>query len=385
MIDPVAIDFFCGAGGASKGFLDAGFNILAGFDNDTEYRPSFNANIVNRDGTAARFHELDLLPLSATRPGGQRSEAFAAVAAAIEGQDGPLAFIFCPPCQPFTSVNRGKLSADMEELRKSDRNLFYHSLPYIRQFLPHIVFCENVSGIQDRKYGGVWQNFGSEISSYGYEVFSDVVDVADFGIAQSRRRSIMLAIRSDCYVVSDDGYTLPVADPNAEYMTVRQAIGHLPPLSAGATDPNDPDHRAANVSDINRRRLQAAPEGGTNEHFMGTDLEIGCHARLRDRLTGAGRSGGYTDAYTRLYSDRPAPTITTKAFSFSNGRFGHYDLSQDRALSIREAACLQSFPDGYRFHADSIASAARMVGNAVPPRLARFFAKEALRLVGYET
>jgi DNA (cytosine-5)-methyltransferase 1 len=94
------------------------------------------------------------------------------------------------------------------------------------------------------------------------------------------------------------------------------------------------------------------------------------------------KSGGYTDAYTRLYADRPAPTITTKCFSFSNGRFGHFDRSQNRALSIREAACLQSFPEDYRFITPSISLAAKMVGNAVPPKLAKFYGRHLMEIVG---
>lgn len=387
----LAVDFFCGAGGTSLGVIEAGFRVLAGIDNNAMYQSTYLTNIVNSDGSRAAFMNLDLLP--STHPGGQRDMVVDEIGRVLEtarkGRKNPVLFIFCPPCQPFTSVNRGKLSANLEEVRRLDRGLLYHSLGYIRSFTPEAIFCENVSGIQDKKYGGVWQHFEASVAEMGYHVGSAVVDTVDFGIPQSRQRSILLAVRKDVYagpseaISSDRKLILPICDPNAEQMTVRQAIGHLPALEAGTAHPDDPDHRSSSVSDINRKRLVAAPEGGTNEHYMGTELEVGCHSRLRSRMGKDGRrSGGYTDVYTRLYADRPAPTITTKCFSFSNGRFGHYDRSQNRALSIREAACLQSFPDDYRFVTPSISSAAKMIGNAVPPKLARFYASYLSEIVG---
>lgn len=387
-----AVDFFCGAGGSSRGLVSAGCRVLAGIDRDPEYRATFVANNGDANGNPAEFLTLDLLPRTEHHPGGQRQEAIAMIGRIVETaqaeQRRPLLFVFCPPCQPFTSVNRGKLSADMEESRKQDKGLLYHSLGYIDHFRPEAVLCENVSGIQDRKFGGVWQHFEAGVAALGYVSGSAVVDTADFGIPQVRRRSILLAIRKDVFIgdpstLDGEGkLIIPSVDTEAKRMTARDAIGHLPILDAGETHPDDPDHRASKVSDINRLRLKAAPEGGTNEHYRGTDLEVGCHSRLRDRMDKDGRrSGGYTDAYTRLYADRPAPTITTKCFSFSNGRFGHYDRAQDRALSIREAACLQSFPEDYRFITPSISAAAKMVGNAVPPKLAEFYARHLMGLV----
>nr|WP_250808126.1 DNA cytosine methyltransferase [Neorhizobium tomejilense] len=382
----LAIDFFCGAGGTSRGVLDAGGRILAGIDFDPAYRATYVSNNVNADGIPATFLNLDLRPATKNYPAGQREEAFEAIRDLVQAEQEkdrrPLLFVFCPPCQPFTSVNRGKLSADMETSRNLDRGLLYHSIGYVEKFAPEAVICENVSGIQDRKYGAVWAHFESALAGLGYHVGSAVVDTGDYGIPQTRRRSILLAVRKDAFsgdetCFKEDGtLVVPNRDAEAEVMTVRQAIGHLPRLEAGQTHDLDPDHRTSSLTDINRRRVIAAPEGGTNEHFRGTDLEIGCHSRLRDKMDKEGRrSGGFTDAYSRLFADRPSPTITTKCFSFSNGRFGHYDVSQNRALSIREAACLQSFPENYRFMTKSISAAAKMVGNAVPPKLAEFFTR----------
>ena len=167
---------------------------------------------------------------------------------------------------------------------------------------------------------------------------------------------------------------VPDADPNAMIVSVAQAIGHLPPLGAGETHPEIPNHRTRTLSDLNLKRISSAKPGESNAYMENTehgDLSLDCHrkvnARLNDRC--------FSDVYTRMYPGRPSPTITTKCHSISNGRFGHYDTDQLRGISLREAAILQSFPDDYVFHpVDQIEPVARMIGNAVPPRLAQFFA-----------
>jgi DNA (cytosine-5)-methyltransferase 1 len=368
-----AVDFFCGAGGTSRGVIDAGGHVLAGLDKVGEYKDTFELNNVNLDGSRARFLHLDILPRGPANPAGQKDEAFAALHALVDpiradGDTTPLLFVVCAPCQPFTSVNRGKLSDELAAIRSEDKNLLYHSLAYIREFRPDAVLCENVAGIQNRKFGGVWDNFSAALADLGYHSASQIVDTSDFGIAQVRKRSILLAVRTD----RANGITVPDSDPNATRISVRQAIGHLPRLGAGAIDGNDPEHRSSKVSDLNRQRLEAATEGGSNMEFD-DHLALPCHKRLRARM--AGKPGGYSDSYSRLSGDKPAPTITTKFYSFSNGRFGHFDRSQNRALSVREAACLQSFPEDFRFMTPSITSAAKMIGNAVPPKLCEFFTR----------
>jgi len=122
--------------------------------------------------------------------------------------------------------------------------------------------------------------------------------------------------------------------------------------------------------------VSAVAPGQPNSVFDGTDLALDCHAKLRSDP----KKGGFTDVYTRLDPDKPAPTMTTKCFSVSNGRYGHYDTDQIRAISVREAAALQSFPDDYKFYGSSIGQTARMVGNAVPPKLATFFARYMMQI-----
>jgi DNA (cytosine-5)-methyltransferase 1 len=385
------VDFFCGAGGSARGALDAGMTLLAGVDNNGLYRKTFVENNRNSDGSYPDFIEKDLRTKSKERPEGEAFDVIEALKrttgpARENGQ--PLMFIFCPPCQPFTSVNRGKLSIDMELARKSDKNLLYFALPYVDTFKPEAILCENVSGIRDAKYGGIWDTFERTLSEIGYITGSAVIDTVNYGIAQHRKRSILLAIRRDVLTadatLTEDGRNLliPDGDGNARMLTVRDVLGHLRPIRAGETDGIDPDHRASAVNEQNRLRLEAATPGGTNAEYANSDLEVGCHKRLRDKMDKDGRrTGGYTDAYTRLHPDKPAPTITTKCFSFSNGRFGHFDRQQNRALSIREAALLQSFPEKYVFQTSSIQKSAMMIGNAVPPKLCEFFTSYLRSLV----
>lgn len=167
---------------------------------------------------------------------------------------------------------------------------------------------------------------------------------------------------------------VPEADPGAVMLTVAQAIGHLPPLRAGEEHPDIPNHKARALSEINHRRLAAAKPGESNAYMAATehgDLTLDCHRRVNEKA----RNRCFSDVYTRMRPSEPSPTITTRCISLSNGRFGHYDMSQVRAISVREAAALQSFPQTYRFHTGGETEpAARMVGNAVPPKLACFFA-----------
>ena len=168
---------------------------------------------------------------------------------------------------------------------------------------------------------------------------------------------------------------VPEADPEATVVSVARAIGHLPPIVAGETHPEIPNHRARALSSLNLKRLSSALPGQPNAYMSVTehgDLSLGCHQRVNARFD----DRCFSDVYTRMRPGRPSPTMTTKCHSISNGRFGHYDTTQVRGISLREAAILQSFPEDYVFHpTDQIEPVARMIGNAVPPKLAQFFAR----------
>ena len=165
----------------------------------------------------------------------------------------------------------------------------------------------------------------------------------------------------------------PAPDPHA--------IDHLPAIKAGAVHPSIPNHRARTLSDLNLKRIASAKPGQSNAYMEATrfgDLSLDCHRKVNRRL----KDRCFGDVYTRMHADRPAPTITTKCHSISNGRYGHYDVKQHRGISLREAAILQSFPDNYIFHpVEQIEPIARMIGNAVPPKLAQYFASYLANLI----
>ncbi len=287
----------------------------------------------------------------------------------------------CAPCQPFTNLSRKELTDERKAGRRRDRDLLNEALTFVARFGPELVLSENVQGIGDPKYGGVWENLRTGLEALGYATGTKVVCTSRFGIPQYRKRSILLAAKRE--VVKPERYAdllcgellVPENDPDSLMVSVREAIGHLPAIRAGEQHPDIPNHRTRALSDLNIRRLAAARPGQSNSYMEDTahgDLSLACHKKVNRRLGGR----CFTDVYTRMCPDRPSPTITTKCHSISNGRFGHYDMRQVRGISLREAAILQSFPTNYVFYPiDQNGPVAAMIGNAVPPKLAAFFSR----------
>jgi DNA (cytosine-5)-methyltransferase 1 len=265
--------------------------------------------------------------------------------------------------------------------RRRDRNLLREATKFVEHFKPDLILSENVQGIRDQKYGGVWDNFRKGLEALGYVTGTKIVCTSRFGIPQYRRRSILLAakrgtIKAERFAdLLGEEILVPENDPDSLMISVREAIGHLPSIEAGEQHAKIPNHRTRALSDLNLRRLAAARPGESNAYMENTpdgDLSLDCHRKVNARF----RQRCFTDVYTRMRPDRPSPTITTKCHSISNGRFGHYDLRQVRGISLREAAILQSFPSNYVFYPlDQNGQVARMIGNAVPPKLAAFFSR----------
>jgi DNA (cytosine-5)-methyltransferase 1 len=272
------------------------------------------------------------------------------------------------------------MSGKRLERRARDMNLLAEACRFVKKYKPELVLSENVAGIEDPKYGGVWEDFRKRLERIGYATGSKVVCTSRFGIPQFRKRSILMAARRDLVRpgrfadLLEEELLVPESDPDAVMVSVAEAIGHLPPIGAGKAHDTISNHRTRGVSEINFKRLSSAKPGQSNAYLEATghgDLSLRCH---QDAAFKSQRPC-FTDVYTRMSPDRPSPTITTKCHSLSNGRFGHYDVNQMRALSMREAAILQSFPEDYVFYPDhEVEPIARMIGNAVPPKLAGFFA-----------
>ena len=387
----LAIDFFSGAGGTTRGLIDAGGYVIAGIDNDDRCEKTYTENNRNStlDGKSARFLNYDIFPETENYPDGRQHLLFREIEsllseyAELGGGGIPLLFAICAPCQPFTRLARKEMTEERKKQRAKDSGLLHEACKFVRRFKPEMVLSENVADISGAKFGGVWEAFRKELEEAGYATGTKVVCTSNFGVAQYRKRSILLAVNKEepnCesfrgFDSMSSEIPVPESDPDALTVTVRQAIGHLPPLDAGEIHAEIPNHRARGISELNYKRLSVAKPGENNFYMENTeygDLSLKCHRNLR----ATDKRGCFTDVYTRMHPDRPSPTITTKCNSVSNGRYGHYDPQQVRGISLREAAILQSFRDDYVFdEEESLETVARMIGNAVPPKLVNFYAR----------
>jgi DNA (cytosine-5)-methyltransferase 1 len=383
----IAVDFFCGAGGTTRGLLDAGGYVIAGIDKDHRCQSTYTGNNVNAtlDCKPVRYLQRDIFPRTPHYPGGQQRILLREIGELIElcrreAPHAPLLFAICAPCQPFTKLARKEMSSERQDARARDQNLLREACRFVAKYKPELVLSENVSGIRDPKYGGIWEGFRRRLERLGYATGSKIVCASKFGVPQFRRRSILAAarrelVRAERFVdLVQSELIIPEADSGTVISSVASAIGHLPPLKAGHSHPDIPNHKARALSELNYKRLSSASPGQSNAYLESTkhgDLSLDCHRRVNEKL----KARCFSDVYTRMSPDRPSPTITTRCHSISNGRFGHFDPRQVRGISLREAAILQSFPSNYVFYPeDQIEPVARMIGNAVPPKLAQFFA-----------
>lgn len=387
----LAVDFFSGAGGTTRGLLDAGGYVIAGIDKDAVCERTFVENNDNTtlDKRPPYYLCRDIFPTSRAHPEGEQAklekELDQLIAKYRKLAPGvPLLFAICAPCQPFTTLARKELSESRILKRRRDKNLLSEALKFVRRFRPDIVLSENVAGISDPKFGGIWKAFSSGLRKSGFAVGSDVVCASNFGVAQYRKRSILVAVRKTKGKgpsVKSGTITIPVASISGKPVSVAEVLSYLPPIKAGEQHPEIPNHRARTLSDTNLKRISSAQPGESNSYLANTpygDLSLPCHRRVKKRL----KTACFTDVYTRMSPDRPSPTITTKCHSISNGRFGHFDTEQARGISLREAAALQSFKDSYVFYPeDGVCTVARMIGNAVPPLLAKSFADFGMSLL----
>lgn len=334
-------DFFAGCGGASRGFQQAGMEVVFALDSDADAAQTFKRNF-----PATTFESRDI----------RLMDEASVHELVLEQRPHPVLFSGCAPCQPFTRHNTTR-----PEPREDDRvPLLLEFLRFIRRCEPDIVFVENVPGIQHVcPDSGPLTEFlqGLEEAAYHYsEPARASVSLKRYGVPQGRRRFLLLASRHGPVELPPETHGSGTENP--EFATVRDWIGDLPAIRAGESHPEVADHRAAGLSPLNLERISATPEGGGNRDWP-RDLQLKCHEKTT----------GYSDAYGRMSWDRPASGLTTRCISYSNGRFGHPDTGQQRAISVREAACLQTFPRDFAF-SGSLNSMARQIGNSVPVRLA---------------
>lgn len=334
------VDLFCGIGGLSYGLKTAGFHILAGYDLDWTCQYAYETN------TGGKFNYRDVNTIT----GEEINKLYSKRKNTIRVLAG------CAPCQPFSSYAFKNKQKDPNKY-----DLLYQFGRLVEEVRPDIVTMENVTQILNFKAKPVLQDFIDKLHSLGYSVDARSVYCPDYGIPQTRKRLVLLASRFG------DITFIPPTHDKSNYVTVRDTIGSLRSLSAGETDLFDPLHRTIALTPINLKRIKATPYGGS-WHDWPEELLLECHKRKEGRT--------YGSVYGRMEWDKPAPTMTTQCTGLGNGRFGHPE--QDRAISVREAALLQTFPLSYRFFPDegsvSIIKASRYIGNAVPPKLGEIVA-----------
>ena len=328
------VDLFCGAGGLTHGFIKEGISVEAGIDLDPACRFPYEYN------NDARFIERDLAEMSIEEVGG------------LFAPDALQVLAGCAPCQPFSTYSqRYDVRAD------GKLGLLYEFARLAEGILPDIVTMENVPSVARH---AVFKDFVTKLEELGYSVWSDVVECAGFGVPQTRKRMVLLA--------SLHGPVEMIRPTHDRPRSVSDAIGDLRPLCAGGYSPEDRLHAASGLSPKNLKRIRASKPGGTWRDWPKL-LVADCHKQS----TGS----TYPSVYGRMEWDKPAPTMTTQCFGYGNGRFGHPE--QDRAISLREAAILQSFPRSYQFvrpdRVVEFAPIGRMIGNAVPVDLGRAIAR----------
>lgn len=336
------IDFFSGCGGTSAGFRKAGMRIRAGLDVDSEAAASFRFNFPE-----AAFFERDITKL--------KSSAIAAHVARPAGD--LLLFSACAPCQPFSKQRRLKRRQDVRA------TLIWNLLRFVRRYRPDFLFLENVPGLRSAELDQkTFASFQQRIEKLGYRVQCGLVNSCDYGVPQKRRRLVLVAS-----LWGEVDFPRRTHGPSAgrPFSTVWEWIGHFPKVAAGSSHPTVPNHRAADLSPMNLRRIKATPPGGSRSSWP-RRLRLKCHQDYR----------GHTDVYGRMRKNALASGLTTRCISLSNGRFGH--PVQNRAITVREAAALQTFDDKFVFKG-TLNSMARQVGNAVPVLLAAKFGKQFVR------
>lgn len=334
------VDLFCGVGALSHGLMQAGFEIKAGYDTDARCKYAYETN------NAASFYARDVSKLTAKE-----------IKAHFSG-DRPSVLAGCAPCQPFSTYKQRYDEDPQWGLVEKFATLAV-------QVEPDFVTMENVPALERYKEGRVFHKFVSILENAGYSVEWTIAKCEEFGVPQRRRRLVLIAARN--------GKAVTLAAGRTAALSVMDAIGGLPKLDAGQSDPKDKLHVASSLSELNLKRIRASRPGGTWRDWPKELLAV-CHTKPSGKT--------YSGVYARMTWDDPSPTMTTQCYGYGNGRFGHPE--QDRAITLREAAILQSFPPDYQFlhksEKPSLKEVGRWIGNAVPVKLGEAIGKQIVQI-----
>lgn len=351
-----AVDIFSGCGGVSCGLTLAGFKVKAAVEIERSavetyqsYPPLSKVKVLHDD----------ICNLSGK----------GILKAANIKKDDIYLFAGCPPCQNFSRQNPKNTKKPLAERKK----LLFEFLRIIEELEPPFILMENVPGIKTNSNKEILDEFLTRLRKR-YLVVEGILNSADYGVPQIRKRFVLHGVRRDIHKeLFDRGFEFGLPKPTHSrkktdgllpWKTVREAIGDLPPIGAGEAyeDPegNIHNHKCANLNDINLQRIRSIRANGGSRDGLPEDLVLECHKK---KDVDGNIFSGHKDVYGIMDADKPSPTLTGGCLSYSKGRYGHYE--QDRAISVREAARLQTFPDDFIF-SDLLTAAALQIGNAVP-------------------
>lgn len=326
-----AIDFFCGAGGLTRGLLNADISVRAGVDNDGGLQKTYARNnkpsrFINSDINDVKIHEL-------------REELD------IQAGDVTL-YAACTPCQPFSTLSRLK----GEDKRKF---LLLAFAGIVEECPPDFILVENVPGLNNRSGKDIYQKFMKALVRCGFSADAGLLDAKDFGVPQTRKRFILVASRRGAV-------SLPTPQREDRFATVREYIKKYPVIADGESSSEYRNHVARQLQPHHKRIVEAVPkDGGNRLDVSDTSLLLACHRK---------NPKAHSNVFSRMAWDAPSPTLTSRCADVYSGRFVHPE--QHRGISLREAAALQTFDDDYEFFGTSISGISRQIGNAVPVKLA---------------
>lgn len=325
------VDLFCGIGGLTKGLINTGLNVIAGFDNDPTCQYTYEHN-----------NHVDFKLRNIRKVTGEEINN-------LYSPNITKVLVGCAPCQPFSQMRFKLKDANILD-DKYDLLLEFGRL--VQQTHPTVISMENVPQI---KKTGVFKKFIEILENNGYYIDYKIVFCPDYGIPQTRRRFVLVASLLGKIKIMPPTHC-------RQDVHVCDFIANLPEIEAGEVDTNDPLHRSSRLSEINLKRIRASIPGGTWRDWP-EDLRCECHKKESGKT--------YSSVYGRMTWGQIGPTITTQFYNYGTGRYGHPE--QDRALSLREGALLQTFPPDYDFIDPDrpfvFRDIARHIGNAVPVRL----------------
>jgi len=334
------VDLFCGIGGLSHGLVKEGINVVAGIDVDNSCKYAFETN--NR--STFLNYDVDIIHHETIKE--------------LYPKKGIKVLVGCAPCQPFSSYN---LKKDKDKKWK----LLYGFSRLIKGVKPDIVSMENVPQLLKHNNGKILLDFVTSLKEQKYHVWYDIVDAQNYKVPQRRKRLVLLASK-----FGPINLIAPQLKPG-KFISVRKAIGDLPEIEDGISHEKDRMHRARKLSPLNKKRIQATPPNGSWKDWP-SELLLECHKKESGKTFGS--------VYGRMDWNKVSPTLTTQCTGLGNGRFGHPD--QDRAISLREAAILQSFPKRYKFFNPkepmSTPKIEKHIGNSVPVKLGQAIGKSIL-------